>query len=100
MFEKHKRWKSKKWTDAAKDQPCTLRLSCCNHNPETTVFAHQNGAGIGMKADDYNGCDACSECHAALDGLRGSELKREACDAWPRAIMRTIRNRLERKIVK
>ena len=40
----------------------------CNFDPETTVFAHLNGAGIGKKHTDLFGCYACSKCHAWLDG--------------------------------
>lgn len=100
MLQKVKRWKSKKYRDAAKGQPCTLRLSCCNHNTETTVLAHANGAGMGMKADDYNACDACSECHAALDGERGSFLKRAAIETYMDAMVKTMVNRIERGILK
>ena len=104
---KHKRWQSKKWRDAAKDQPCTMRLPCCNNNPETTVFAHASGSGMGMKADDYNGADMCSSCHDAYDGrircihTSGSVISRSSINAcfYP-ARMQTIINRLERGIVK
>jgi len=40
----------------------------CNHNPETVVLAHINGAGMGAKAADHEAAYACSECHAWLDG--------------------------------
>jgi hypothetical protein len=97
---KQQRWKSKKWRDAAQGQPCTLNLSCCNGNPETTVLAHANGAGWAMKASDHNACDACSECHAALDGERGSFLRVAAISKFKDARLRTIINRLERGILK
>lgn len=53
----------------AKGQECTVRIpSICNHDPETTVLAHLNGGGIGMKHPDLLGAWACSACHAWIDG--------------------------------
>jgi len=61
--------KQTKITAAAKGKNCTVRITgVCNHNPETTVFAHLNGAGMGIKHNDIHGCFACSDCHAWLDG--------------------------------
>lgn len=62
-----------KITKSARDKDCTLRLpGACNHNPETTVWAHSNhiedGKGGSTKADDIFGCYACSSCHDELDG--------------------------------
>lgn len=61
---------SKKIRNAARGQSCTLRLSECNFNPETTVLAHlPNGfKGMGMKGLDTVGVFACSSCHDAIDG--------------------------------
>ena len=53
----------------AKGQECQARIpGICNHNPETTVLAHLNGAGLGIKFPDLIGAWACSNCHAWLDG--------------------------------
>ena len=68
MIVKNKRLRSKKITDSARGQNCTLRIpGVCNFNPETTVFAHDNGAGIALKAHDIHGCYACSDCHNWYD---------------------------------
>lgn len=73
QIPKNKRLKSKKITDSAKNENCTLRISgVCNFNPETTVFAHINGAGMGIKAHDIHGCYACSNCHTWIDEHRNS----------------------------
>jgi len=56
---------------SAKGQRCCLRLSCCNNDPETTVFAHFRRfgwGGTGQKPLDILGCYACSDCHDAIDG--------------------------------
>ncbi|MFA5875228.1 MAG: DUF1364 domain-containing protein [Candidatus Margulisiibacteriota bacterium] len=54
---------------SAKGRECTVRIhGICNHNPETTVLAHLNGGGMGMKQNDLFGCFACSSCHETLDG--------------------------------
>lgn len=57
-----------KITKSAKGQPCQIRIpDICNHNTETTVFAHLNGGGVGMKQPDYLGAYACSHCHDVVD---------------------------------
>jgi hypothetical protein len=58
---------------SARNEECTLRIiGVCNYTPETTVWAHSNriedGKGMGIKANDEQGCYACSACHAWLDG--------------------------------
>lgn len=60
---------SKKIRNAARDQNCTLRLSECNFNPETTVLAHlPNGfKGMSIKGFDTVAVFACSSCHDAID---------------------------------
>ena len=102
MLQKSKRWKSKKWTDAARDQPCTMRLDgVCNGDTATTVFAHNNGAGMGMKADDFDGCDCCMDCHSVFDRRVKTYLSQVVIDAaFARGRLETIKNRLERKIFK
>ena len=60
---------------AAQGQGCTLRLPCCNHDPETTVLAHIRmfgWAGMAQKPPDYLAVFACSACHDAID-RRSSE---------------------------
>jgi len=39
----------------------------CNGNPETTVLAHLNGGGMGMRRSDIHGAFACSACHDEVD---------------------------------
>ncbi len=70
MFPKSKRHRSKKILDSARGQQCALRLPCCNHNPETTVFAHYQftGGKMGGKPSDIFGCYSCSDCHDLIDG--------------------------------
>lgn len=61
----------------ARGQSCTLRLDCCNHNPETTVLAHLRlfgWAGMAQKPDDLLAVFACSSCHDAID--------RRTSDQW------------------
>ena len=64
---------SKRLRDSAKGQDCTLRLPCCNHDPETTVLGHLPSPVKGManKGDDWHAVFTCSACHAALDIERG-----------------------------
>lgn len=55
---------------SARGEACTLRLDCCNHDPETTVFAHLRffgWGGMGQKPSDLLGVFGCNLCHDALD---------------------------------
>ena len=102
MFPKPTRWESKKYRDGAKGQPCTMRLpGICNGNPETTVLAHANGAGMGMKADDFDAADMCSDCHSAFDQRTKCEWDKEQLQImFGYARYQTIRNRILRGILK
>jgi hypothetical protein len=59
-------------TRSARMRPCALRLSVCNNDPETTVFAHAPSidSGMGYKSPDWWGAYACSTCHDLIDGRR------------------------------
>ena len=58
-----------KITKSAEGEECQIRLEgiCC-YDPATTVFAHLNGGGMGMKQSDAHGAYACNCCHDAIDG--------------------------------
>jgi hypothetical protein len=54
--------------ESAKGQVCLVRIpGVCTHDSETTVLAHLNGGGMGMKQPDIFGCFACNNCHSAID---------------------------------
>lgn len=58
-----------KLRNSAKWKLCTVRLpGVCNNNHETTVLAHLNGGGMGLKKNDLFGAFACSACHDEIDG--------------------------------
>lgn len=58
-----------KLRESARGADCLIRIpGVCNFNNETTVLAHINGAGMGIKADDSEASFACSDCHSAVDG--------------------------------
>ena len=53
---------------SAKGEECTVRIpGVCNFNPETTIFAHKGGAGMGLKSSDIHGAYCCSDCHDVID---------------------------------
>jgi hypothetical protein len=55
---------------SARGQECQVRLEwICNGNPETTVLAHVNGAGVARKSLDIFASYACSDCHSEIDRL-------------------------------
>ena len=61
----------------ARGQQCMVRIpGICNHDPETTVLAHLNGGGMGMKQKDLKAAFCCSSCHDCLDGRVKSEYSR------------------------
>jgi hypothetical protein len=58
-----------KLRESARGQECMVRQPCvCSYDPSTTVLAHINGGGMGMKQPDLFGAFCCSECHWWLDG--------------------------------
>jgi|LGVF01.2.fsa_nt_gb hypothetical protein len=103
-FPKPKRWKSKKYRDAARNQDCTIRLPGCQNDTETTVLAHRNGAGMGTKASDHDAADLCQYCHDIYDrrNKAGEHLgdRRFIEQKFNRARLETIINRIERGIIK
>lgn len=67
-----------KITQSARGEMCAIRIPrVCNFNPETTVLAHINGAGMGLKAHDIHGAYACSACHDAIDSRIKTEYDRD-----------------------
>ena len=64
-----------KITESARGEECQVRIpGVCNHNPETTVFAHLGGGGMGAKQPDCEGAYSCSSCHDVVDGRAGFDL--------------------------
>ena len=60
-------------TESARGKVCQLRLEGCIPGTETTVFAHLNGGGMGLKnkvGDFHFGFYACMNCHQIYDGAK------------------------------
>lgn len=54
---------------SAKGKQCQVRIDPCScGSSETTVLAHLNGAGMGIKKYDFQGAFSCDRCHKILDG--------------------------------
>lgn len=91
---------SRKYTDAAKGQPCTLRIAgvqCAG--PETTVFCHVRDRfkGTSIKASDLSGADGCFNCHQVFDGQGSFVLSKEDWLFYAlRGIQETQANRIAR----
>lgn len=69
-FFKSKPFVSKKWRDSARGQNCTLSLSGCRNDTETTVLCHIrpfSNSGVAMKPPDYWAVYGCRHCHTLLD---------------------------------
>lgn len=98
--------RSQKYLRGANGSPCTFMGPTCNHDPATTVFAHLNGAafgkGMGIKAHDIAGLDACSACHAYIDVGHGTKPVMTEAEFWwhlLRGVVLTTVNRARRQII-
>jgi hypothetical protein len=62
--------------NAARNQPCSLRLKGCSFNNDETVLAHIRTVGVGMgrKPLDSMAVFACSRCHDLIDGRRSDDV--------------------------
>ena len=68
MFLRDGAGRMSKLTKSARNQECTVRVTgICSFDRSTTVLAHLNGGGMGMKALDIHGAFACHTCHKWLD---------------------------------
>jgi len=83
--------KQTKITKSARGEQCTVRISgICNHDSETTVFAHLGGAGMGVKSSNAHGAYCCSSCHDAVDGRVRTKYTTEQLNLWLlEAVIRT-----------
>lgn len=101
MAQKWNLIKSKKLTDSAKGEDCTLEIpGHCNGNPETTVGCHVpvEGGIMGGKTDDTALVFGCSGCHAAIDQHLISE--EEALFYKLRGLARTIKRQVLKGVLK
>lgn len=89
-------------TRSAKGERCLVRIpGVCRDDRETTVFAHLNGAGLGIKHCDALGAYACFWCHQVLDGQVPSEHPRAVLLLWHlQGIARTIPVLVRKGLVK
>jgi len=87
---------------SARGKECQVRLpGYCNFNQETTILAHINGAGMGMKASDIHGAYCCSSCHDVVDSRVHSRFsKGEVKLAFYEGIIRTQKIMLEEGLIK
>lgn len=95
--------RSQAYLDGARGQPCTLEfVGVCNHDPDTTVPCHWDDEtfAFAQKADDISVIDGCFACHQFLDfGWVGKISRTVLLAHVNRGLQRTLRNRVERKIV-
>lgn len=91
-----------KYTKSARFQECQVRIpGHCNFRPETTVLAHLNGAGMGLKHYDIHGAYSCSGCHDVIDGRVKTEHDPAYIRIWHLdGIIRTQRIMIENGVLK
>ena len=105
-YQKRTEYRNQKLLKAARGQECAVQVpGVCIGGTETTVAAHspfgEDGKGIAQKADDIFTADACMACHDYIDG-RGCHVGTEEDRQFyfHRGLKRTLRNRLDRGILK
>lgn len=102
MTQRREPIRSRDYLDGSRGQPCVFQIpGVCIGGTDTTVACHLHDETFGMaeKADDTSTGDGCHACHDAMDG-RSMVLSREDWLFYAfRALQRTIRNRVLRKIV-
>jgi len=88
---------------SAKGEECQVRLmGVCNFNPETTIFAHLGGGGMGRKQPDLFGAYCCSDCHSVVDGQvnRNDFFPDELTIYFYQGIIRTQQILLDKGLIK
>lgn len=90
-----------KITESARGEECLVRIpGHCNWNPETVVFAHRNGGGIGMKNKDNEGAYCCSGCHDVIDGREITTHSEKSILIWfYQGIFRTQKKLIEKGLM-
>jgi hypothetical protein len=91
----------------AQGRECEIRVpGRCNGNKETVVLCHyrmSGFSGIGMKSPDWCAAYGCSECHAIVDGQRGSwaEFPKQTRDLMlAEAVFRTLAILIRERVIK
>lgn len=97
-----KRHKSKKITQSAKMQDCTMRIpGVCKFNNETTVFAHKNGGGGAYKHSDIHGAFMDVHCHDWYDSRTHKDVPKDVKELeFLRAMIETQNILLEQGLIK
>ena len=87
---------------SAMGEDCQVRIpEYCSFNPETVVFAHLSGGGMGRKKSDLQGAYACSACHDVIDGRTRTHWGKEWVELWHRqGVERTQDILLDRGLIK
>lgn len=99
--------RSNKLRRAARGQPCTVELPCCDGGGETTVLAHlpDESGGMGRKSDDLSGVHCCNACHDVIDRRETNTFSAlqfaDNCDFYlRRAQTRTLRRLYELGVIR
>lgn len=100
-------YRSKKLTDAAKGQQCTLQIpGVCQGGTETTVACHSplGEDRNGTKAPDFCIAFGCMACHDVLDRRKRAGAQHLTEDDqryyFHRGLMRTLGSLFEKGILK
>jgi hypothetical protein len=96
--------RSKKITDSARGEDCTLQIAgICYNDTETVVLCHfpDESHGMGLKADDISSGFGCDKCHCVIDGRVGYLWKPGEKDWYMRRSQtRTLRKLVEKGVIR
>ncbi len=90
-----------KITKSARGEECQVRIpGYCNFDNDTTILAHVNGGGMGMKNLDIEASYCCSTCHDVLDGRIKTAWTDQEIKLWFfESAMRTRKILIDKKLI-
>ena len=101
MTQRREPIRSRAYLDGAKDQTCLIQIpGVCTGGPAVSCHFHDETFGMAQKADDVSVGDGCMACHNAMDGRSIVLSERDWLFYAFRAMQRTIRRRIEQKILR
>lgn len=104
IIQRYNHIRSKKLTDSARGQVCTMGLPGCSYGTDTTVCCHANyqwtGKGTGIKSSDVFSADMCGPCHDTYDRRKPSNhLEDELEQYFWRAFVKTTNRRIAEGLI-
>jgi hypothetical protein len=101
MSQRREPIRSREYLDGSKGQTCVFAIpNVCTGGPTVSCHLHDETFAMAKKADDTSTGDGCMACHDAMDGRSVVLSERDWLFYAFRALQRTIRRRIEQKILR